>query len=108
PTGVIKVKTMNCACATHQWGNQYGRFCAYPYKLGIFSLVVVALSLGLALAGAPPELPSSPAGKVLAGYLEALNSCNKDKLQAFVKMHRPDRPNALDIMLDLRWNTGGL
>ncbi|HTL58735.1 MAG TPA: serine hydrolase domain-containing protein [Candidatus Limnocylindrales bacterium] len=74
---------------------------------GSFSLVVAALSLGLALAGAPPELPSTPAGKVLAGYLEALNSGNKDKLESFVKAHRPDRPDALDRMLDLRWNTGG-
>jgi hypothetical protein len=75
---------------------------------GIFSLLVAALSLGLALAEAPPELPSTPAGKVLAGYLEALNSGNKDKLEAFIKAHRPDRPDALDRMLDLRWNIGGL
>ena len=74
---------------------------------GIFSLLVAALSLGLSLAGAPPGLPSTPAGKVLAGYLEALNSGNKDKLEAFVKAHRPDRPDALDRMLDLRWNIGG-
>ena len=75
---------------------------------GIFSLLVAALSLGLPLAGATVELPSTPAGKVLAGYLEALNSGNKDKLEAFIKAHRPDRPNALAIMLDLRWNIGGL
>ena len=74
---------------------------------GIFSLLVGALSLGLALAAAPPEFPSTPAGKVLAGYLEALNSGNKDKLETFIKAHRPDRPDALDRMLDLRWNTGG-
>src|SRR6266850_1143090 len=74
---------------------------------GIFSLLVIALSLGLPLAGAAPELPSTPAGKVLAGYLEAVNSGNKDKLEAFIKAHRPDRPDALNIMLDLRWNTGG-
>ena len=73
----------------------------------IFSLLVAALSLGLSLAGAPPELPSTPAGKVLAGYLEALNSGNKGKLEAFIKAHRPDRPDALNRMLDLRWNTGG-
>src|SRR3954469_17855626 len=75
----------------------------------IFSLLVAALSLGLplSLAATPPESPSTPAGKVLSGYLEALNSGNKDKLQAFVKAHRPDRPDALDRMLDLRWNTGG-
>src|ERR1043166_9927745 len=75
---------------------------------GIFSLLVAALSLGLDLAGAAPELPSTPAGKVLAGYLEALNSGTKDKLEAFIKAHRPDRPDALDRMLDLRWNIGGL
>jgi len=43
-----------------------------------------AFSLGLPLAGASPGLPSTPAGKVLAGYLEALNSGNKDKLEAFI------------------------
>jgi D-alanyl-D-alanine carboxypeptidase len=74
----------------------------------IFLLLVVAFSLSLALAGAPAELLSTPAGKVLAGYLEALNSGNKDKLDAFIKAHRPDRPDALDRMLDLRWNIGGL
>src|SRR5262245_57867709 len=82
-----------------------------PFELsrrGIFSLLVSALSLGVALAGAPPELPSTPAGKVLAGYLEALNSGNQDKLETFVKAHRPDRTNAVEIMLDLRWNIGGL
>lgn len=88
--------------------NQYGWFGAYLYTRGIFSLLVAALSLGLSQAGAPPELPPTPAGKVLAGYLEALNSGNKDKLEAFIKAHRPDRPDALDRMLDLRWNIGGL
>jgi len=73
----------------------------------IFSLVVAALSLHLARAAAPPEIPSTSAGKVLAGYLDAVNSGNKGKLEAFIKAHRPDRPDALDRMLDLRWNTGG-
>jgi CubicO group peptidase (beta-lactamase class C family) len=73
----------------------------------ILSLLVASLSLGLPLAGAPAELPSTPAGQVLAGYLEAVNSGNKDKLEAFIMAHRPDRPDALDRMLDLRWNTGG-
>jgi len=72
----------------------------------VFLLIVAALSLGLSFAA--PQLPSTPAGNVLAGYLEALNSGEKEKLETFIKAHRPDRPNALDIMLDLRWNTGGL
>src|SRR5262245_54528218 len=37
-----------------------------------------------------------------------MNSGNKDQLEAFVKAHRPDRPDALDRMVDLRWNIGGL
>src|SRR5260370_32647479 len=97
---------MNSPYSTHRW-NQYGSLCAYLYTRGIFSLLVAALSLGLPLAGAPAELPSTPAGNVLAGYLEALNSGIKDKLEAFIRAHRPDRPDALDRMLDLRWNTGG-
>src|SRR4030095_776521 len=87
--------------------HRYGWFCAYMYTRGIFSLLVAALSLGLSMAGASPELPSTPAGKVLAGYLEALNTGNKDKLEAFIKAHRPDRPDALDRLLHLRWHTGG-
>src|SRR5262245_57455030 len=66
------------------------------------------LVASLLLAAAPPQLPSTPAGKVLAGYLDALNSGDKDKLEAFVKTHRPDLPSALDRMVDLRWNLGGL
>jgi len=41
-------------------------------------------------------------GKVLPVISKALNSGNKDKLGAFIKAHRPDRPDALDRMLDLR------
>jgi hypothetical protein len=37
-----------------------------------------------------------------------VNSGDKEKLEGFVKAHRPDRPDALDRMLDLRWNIGGL
>jgi len=70
--------------------------------------LVAALSLVVSMATAPRELPSTPAGKVLGGYLDSLNSGNKEKLESFIKTHRPDRPNAFDIMLDLRWNTGGL
>lgn len=97
---------MNSLYSTHRW-NQYGWFLAYPYARSIFAPLVAALLLGLPLTGATLELPSTPAGKVLAGYLDALNSGSKETLEAFIKAHRPDRPDALDRMLDLRWNTGG-
>jgi D-alanyl-D-alanine carboxypeptidase len=87
---------------------------------GTFSLVVASLaslaslaclaslSPSLTVAAARAEFPSTPAGKVLAGYVGALNSGNEDRLEAFIQAHRPDRPDALDRMLDLRWNLGGL
>jgi hypothetical protein len=74
----------------------------------ILWLIVAAVLLNASIAAESPELPSTQAGKVLRGYLEALNTGDKAKLEAFVKAHRPDRPAAVDIMLDLRWNTGGL
>src|SRR5262245_2394685 len=85
-----------------------GLVCAYRYMRDIVSVLLVSLSVSLPVAAALPELPPTPAGKVLAGYLDAMNSGNKDKLEAFVKTHRPDRPDALDRMVDLRWNLGGL
>src|ERR1044072_2278968 len=97
---------MNSSYSIHRT-NQHGWFGIYLDRRGVF-LPLAALLLALPLAGAPPEIPSTAAGKVLAGYLEALNSGDKDKLRTFVKAHRPDRPDALDRMLDLHWNTGGL
>src|SRR3954465_7471836 len=73
---------MNSSYSTHRW-NQYGCFCAYVGTRVIFSLLVASLLLALPRAGASMELPTTPAGKVLAGYLEAVNSGNKEKLEAF-------------------------
>jgi CubicO group peptidase (beta-lactamase class C family) len=71
-------------------------------------LLVAAISLWLPVMRAGAQLPSTSAGQVLARYLDALNTGDKTKLESFVRTHRPDRPGAVDIMLDLRWNTGGL
>jgi hypothetical protein len=73
----------------------------------VISLLMAALPMGPSAAGPPHEIPSTPAGKVFAGYLEAVNAGHKGTLETFVKTHRPDRPDALERMLDLRWNTGG-
>jgi CubicO group peptidase (beta-lactamase class C family) len=73
----------------------------------LLSLLVASLSLTSTLpAAASPELPDTPAAKVLAGYLHALDSGDKNELEAFAKTHRPDVPDALDRMLNLRWNMG--
>jgi D-alanyl-D-alanine carboxypeptidase len=87
--------------------SQPGWSCPSRFMRVLFSLLVAAFLPSLPLVGVAAALPSTPAGKVLDGYLEALNSGNKDKLEAFIKGHRPDQPAALDRMLDLRWATGG-
>lgn len=92
--------------STHQLGQNIG-FRTHLFHRCLFALLVGGLCLGPAWAGSPPVLPPTPAGRVLAAYLEALNSGTREKLETFVQAHRPDRPGALDIMLDLRWNTGG-
>lgn len=93
--------------ASVRW-NHSGWLREYRFLCCIFSLFMAALSLDLSRAVALPDLPATPAGKVLAGYLEALNSGHMDKLESFVKAHRPNQPAALDRMIELRWNTGGL
>lgn len=102
--GYKAVDTMTSSSFTLR-SNRYRRFLARHYRSGTFWLLVAALLPPL--AAAPAEFPSTPAGQVLAGYLEALNAGTQDKLEIFIKAHRPDRPDALDRMLDLRWNTGG-
>jgi len=97
---------MNSSYPTEQ-GNRSSGFRTFLRTRATLAFLVV-ISLALHAGGVSAELPSTPAGKVLAGYLDALNSGKKDKLDTFIKAHRPDRPDALDRMLDLRWNTGGL
>lgn len=85
--------------------------CGWPIvnlcARGVFYLLVAALLGGQTRAEESLELPATPAGRVLAGYLDSLNSGNANKLQTFVRTHRPDRADAFDRMLDLLWNTGG-
>ena len=76
--------------------NSYSWFATYLHLRGLFRLLVAVLPLGLPLAAAPVEFPSTPAGQVLAGYLEALNSGNKEKLEAFIKRH--GRVRVLEIV----------
>jgi D-alanyl-D-alanine carboxypeptidase len=86
-----------------------GRQCGACLQMrGMFPLLVAILCLASSMSAESLDLPATPAGKVLAGYLDALNSGDSKKLEAFVRTHRLDRPAAVDIMLDLRWNTGGL
>ncbi|MBZ5533747.1 MAG: beta-lactamase family protein [Acidobacteriia bacterium] len=58
------------------------------------------------------ELPSTPAGKLMAAWLEALNSGDRDKMLKFQTAHLPAasddrREQRLNRMFGLRQQTGG-
>ena len=59
-------------------------------------ILSAALSLGLtglaASAEAPPAVPETPAGKVLAAWLAAFNSGDPALIRAFDESYRPDPP----------------
>src|SRR5947209_7069432 len=53
------------------------------------------------------DIPSTPAGKVFAAWLEAINSGDKAKLQSFQKFYATDKPDFAERTLDLRERSGG-
>jgi D-alanyl-D-alanine carboxypeptidase len=65
-----------------------------------------ALLLTFVSLSAQPSLPGTPAGRVLATWLAALNSGDVAALQTFDATHRPDAP-AVSVTQRLRANTGG-
>src|SRR5829696_1756254 len=67
---------------------------------------VAALLLTFVSLSPQPSLPRTPAGRVLATWLAALNSGDVAALQAFDATHRPDAP-AVSVTQRLRANTGG-
>lgn len=54
---------------------------------------------------ATPSLPTTPAGHALAGWLDAFNSGDEEKVGTFVKAHAPWL--SLDQQMGLRASTGG-
>src|SRR5438270_10814494 len=66
-------------------------------------LAITALAGFSALA--QPPIPDTPAGRVLRAWLEAFNSGDKTKIEAYLRVHDPGK--APDRMADLREQTGG-
>src|SRR5215218_4596560 len=67
---------------------------------------VAALLFTFVSLSAQPSLPGTPAGRVLATWMAALNSGDVAALQAFDATHRPNAP-AVSVTQRRRANTGG-
>ena len=71
----------------------------------IVALLVVAALLSPRSDGA--QIPDTPAGRQLGGWLAAFNSGNRDSLQRFYEQHYPAAVGRVDQMLNFHERTGG-
>jgi hypothetical protein len=53
----------------------------------------------------PPAIPDTPAGQVLSAWLEAFNSGDRARIQAYLAKYEPNKP--LDPTVAFRQQTGG-
>jgi retinol-binding protein 3 len=68
-------------------------------------LVVIASA---ATAWAEPAIPATPAGRVLAAWLDAFNSGDRAKIDAFLKNYAPRLPQPALTSAHFRGQSGGL
>jgi hypothetical protein len=68
---------------------------------GIFVLLLVCVGHGFGQA----MIPDTPAGKVLHAWLDAFNSGDRTKIEAYIKTFDPKQ--SADFMLTFRGQTGG-
>ncbi len=66
---------------------------------------LLVLLAAVCLRAQTPAIPDTPAGRVLSAWLDAFNSGDKGRLQAYLAEH--DRSNSLDRMMAFRDQTGG-
>jgi D-alanyl-D-alanine carboxypeptidase len=71
----------------------------------LVALLVMAVALSPASADA--QLPDTPAGRELAGWLVAFNAGNRDGLRSFYEQHYPSAVGRVDQMMNFHERTGG-
>lgn len=70
-----------------------------------FHLPALVLLLCSAAPAQAPVIPDTPAGHVLQAWLDAFNSGDRDKIQAYLTKYEPNKP--LDPTVAFRNQTGG-
>jgi len=71
--------------------------------LRIASLLVLISAVGV--YPQTPAIPGTPAGHVLQAWLDAFNSADRGRLQAYLSKYEPNK--ALDPQMSFREQTGG-
>ncbi len=74
-------------------------------KVSLATFFVAALCLTFSLAAQTPAIPDSPAGRTLQAWLDAFNSGDRGRLEAYLKKYEPTK--SVDSELNFRNQTGG-
>jgi hypothetical protein len=74
-------------------------------KASLATLFVALLCLTFSLAAQTPTIPDTPAGRTLQAWLDAFNSGDRGRLEAYFKKYDPEK--SVDTELGFRNQTGG-
>src|SRR5262249_17609072 len=74
-------------------------------KASLAPLFVALLCLTFSLAAQTPTIPDTPAGRTLQAWLDAFNSGDRGRLEAYLKKYEPEK--SVDSELNFRNQTGG-
>src|SRR5262250_2999881 len=74
-------------------------------KASLATLFVALLCLTCSLAAQTPAIPDTPAGRALQAWLDAFNSSDRGRLEAYITKYEPAK--SVDSELDFRNQTGG-
>jgi hypothetical protein len=74
-------------------------------KASLATLFVALFCLPFSLAAQTPAIPDTPAGRTLQAWLDAFNSGDRGRLEAYLKKYEPEK--SVDSELGFRNQTGG-
>jgi hypothetical protein len=74
-------------------------------KVSLATLFLALLCLTFSLAAQTPAIPDTPAGRTLQAWLDAFNSGDRGRLEAYLKKYDPEK--SVDNELNFRNQTGG-
>ena len=74
-------------------------------KASVATLFVALHCLTCSLAAQTPAIPDTPAGRALQAWLDAFNSSDRGRLEAYITKHEPAK--SVDSELGFRNQTGG-
>jgi len=74
-------------------------------QLARAGLLILVLLLSVVAVCGQASIPDTPAGKVLHAWLDAFNSADRAKIEAYIKTHNPQQ--SVERMMEFHDQTGG-